>query len=288
MHNVGPCNTCADGVCGVQSVGETGLLYARARYYDPASGQFISRDPVEGEARLPITWGAYQYCRYNPYRYVDPNGEQSTSTMMTTLQKDVAASPAPSTPWATATSAAVGGALGAGSVPLANAIKSSLDRRTVARALAKELQTTEPVLAAKTPTIEAAKVRPEVSDTTPTLVAEGPRLRATGEGQSATRTARAVPSEGPCCFAPGTLVSTEEGDRSIETIQVGERVWTRMEDGSGEAFLAPVTATITHSIMNLSDRMQAWIGTGREKGGMPFLGSLAQPSIAPKPLNAAE
>src|SRR3989475_8062280 len=42
----------------------------------------------------------------------------------------------------TATSAAVGGALGAGSVPLANAIKSSLDRRTVARALAKELQTT--------------------------------------------------------------------------------------------------------------------------------------------------
>jgi len=75
VHNVGPCNTCADGVCGVQSVGETGLLYARARYYDPASGQFISRDPVEGEARLPITWGAYQYGRYNPYRYVDPNGE---------------------------------------------------------------------------------------------------------------------------------------------------------------------------------------------------------------------
>ncbi len=54
---------------------ETGLLYARARYYDPASGQFISRDPVEGEARLPITWSAYQYGRYNPYRYTDPNGE---------------------------------------------------------------------------------------------------------------------------------------------------------------------------------------------------------------------
>jgi hypothetical protein len=54
------------------------------------------------------------------------------------------------------------------------------------------------------------------------------------------------------------------------------------------AFLAPVTGTITHSIMNLSDRMQAWIGTGREKGGMPFLGSLAQPSIAPKPLGAEE
>ncbi len=52
---------------------ETGLLYARARYFDPASGQFVSRDPEEGEANLPITWGAYQYGRYNPYRYNDPN-----------------------------------------------------------------------------------------------------------------------------------------------------------------------------------------------------------------------
>ncbi len=191
VHNVGPCNTCADGVCGVQSVGETGLLYARARYYDPASGQFISRDPVEGEARLPITWGAYQYCRYNPYRYVDPNGEQSTSTMMTTLQKDVAASPAPSTPWATATSAAVGGALGAGSVPLANAIKSSLDRRTVARALAKELQTTEPVLAAKTPSADVEAVLPKLNDATPKLVAEKDALVASPQTQPAVKTVQA-------------------------------------------------------------------------------------------------
>ena len=29
---------------------ESGLLYARARYFDPASGQFIGRDPQEGEA----------------------------------------------------------------------------------------------------------------------------------------------------------------------------------------------------------------------------------------------
>jgi Cupin domain len=50
------------------------------------------------------------------------------------------------------------------------------------------------------------------------------------------------------------------------------------------AFLAPPTGITTHSIMNLSDRMQAWIGTGREKGGAPFLGSVVQPSVAPKPL----
>ncbi len=69
---------------------ETGLLYARARYYDPASGQFISRDPVEGEARLPITWSAYQYGRYNPYRYTDPNGKFSTPGSMCSTPEECA------------------------------------------------------------------------------------------------------------------------------------------------------------------------------------------------------
>jgi hypothetical protein len=50
------------------------------------------------------------------------------------------------------------------------------------------------------------------------------------------------------------------------------------------AFLSPPTGITTHSVMNLSDRVQAWIGTGREKGGAPFLGSLAQPSIPAHPL----
>ncbi|MEJ8294381.1 RHS repeat-associated core domain-containing protein [Delftia tsuruhatensis] len=273
---------------------ETGLLYARARYYDPASGQFISRDPVEGEARLPLTWGAYQYGRYNPYRYVDPNGEQSTSTLIdnaaegcgrftcalyalgkglyvastlgfasvhdpmrdaydegkisqgqywgagvggglavaglnvatgaaggalvgaassTAGRVAVAAVVGASSGAAgdaatqaahmgggiqsgydlqqTATSAAVGGALGAGSVPLANAIKSSLDRRTVARALAKELQTTEPVLAAKTPSADVEAVLPKLNDATPKLVAEKDALVASPQTQPAVKTVQA-------------------------------------------------------------------------------------------------
>jgi RHS repeat-associated protein len=54
---------------------ETGLLYARARYFDPATGQFIGRDPVEGEPDVPATWLPYVYGRGNPYRYTDPNGD---------------------------------------------------------------------------------------------------------------------------------------------------------------------------------------------------------------------
>jgi hypothetical protein len=54
------------------------------------------------------------------------------------------------------------------------------------------------------------------------------------------------------------------------------------------AFLAPVTGTITHSVINLSGKPEAWIGTGREKGALPFFGSLVQPSVAPKPLSAVQ
>ncbi|MGE8453636.1 MAG: hypothetical protein ACN6OP_24115, partial [Pseudomonadales bacterium] len=53
-------------------------------------GQFISRDPVEGEARLPITWSAYQYGRYNPYRYTDPNGKFSTPGSMCSTPEECA------------------------------------------------------------------------------------------------------------------------------------------------------------------------------------------------------
>jgi hypothetical protein len=71
--------------------------------------------------------------------------------------------------------------------------------------------------------------------------AEGPAI--VTEGRVVTQAQATAARLAPCCFAPGTLVSTESGERAIETIKPGDKVWTRLEDGSGEAFLAPVTAT---------------------------------------------
>ncbi len=48
---------------------ETGLLYMRARYYDPATGQFLTRDPLESLTRHP-----YTYVGDNPLNAVDPSG----------------------------------------------------------------------------------------------------------------------------------------------------------------------------------------------------------------------
>lgn len=47
---------------------------------------------------------------------------------------------------------------------------------------------------------------------------------------------------GPCCFAAGTMVATPSGDRAIDTLKVGEIVWSKPENG-GEPFAAAILAT---------------------------------------------
>ncbi|MHB8662784.1 MAG: RHS repeat-associated core domain-containing protein [Acidimicrobiales bacterium] len=48
---------------------ESGLIYLRNRYYDPATGQFLSRDPV-----VALTRSAYGYVSNNPLNGTDPSG----------------------------------------------------------------------------------------------------------------------------------------------------------------------------------------------------------------------
>ena len=47
---------------------ETGLIYLRARYYDPSVGRFISEDPI----RDGMNW--YAYCGNSPVNFYDCNG----------------------------------------------------------------------------------------------------------------------------------------------------------------------------------------------------------------------
>lgn len=48
---------------------ETGYIYLRARYYDPATTQFLTRDPLAS-----ITSSAYGYVNDNPLNGTDPTG----------------------------------------------------------------------------------------------------------------------------------------------------------------------------------------------------------------------
>ena len=49
---------------------ETGLFYNRHRYYDPARGEYLTPDPLG----TPDGPNGYAYVRYNPLKYVDPEG----------------------------------------------------------------------------------------------------------------------------------------------------------------------------------------------------------------------
>ncbi len=52
----------------------TGLIYLNARFYDPATGRFISQDTYRGERDEPDTWHLYAYCSNDPVNFADPSG----------------------------------------------------------------------------------------------------------------------------------------------------------------------------------------------------------------------
>jgi RHS repeat-associated protein len=57
-----------------QNDSESGMYYLRARYYDPATGRFISKDPVKGTLANPSSQNPYQYAYNNPINLGDPSG----------------------------------------------------------------------------------------------------------------------------------------------------------------------------------------------------------------------
>jgi RHS repeat-associated protein len=51
-----------------------GLLYLRARYYNPTIGTFMSLDPFEGMWSEPMSLNGYGYVHANPVNWTDPSG----------------------------------------------------------------------------------------------------------------------------------------------------------------------------------------------------------------------
>jgi len=62
----------------------TGLVNLRARTYNPATGQFLTRDPLEQQ-----TGQAYAYAGGNPINNADPSGQDYVATNLTALPAGV-------------------------------------------------------------------------------------------------------------------------------------------------------------------------------------------------------
>lgn len=73
-QNIDDSDSNAFRYCGEYYDSETGTIYLRARYYDPAIGQFISRDSFAGKNEDPLSLNLFNYCANNPVYFKDFSG----------------------------------------------------------------------------------------------------------------------------------------------------------------------------------------------------------------------
>jgi len=65
-----------NGVWGYRyEAGTGGLVKVGVRWYDPAIGRFLQKDPWLGSVAYPLTLNAYGYCVNDPIQMTDPSGK---------------------------------------------------------------------------------------------------------------------------------------------------------------------------------------------------------------------
>ena len=63
----------------------TGLVNLRARYYDPGTGRFVSKDTWAGDYASPISLNKWSYAYSNPLLYTDPNGNNPAAAVLAVI-----------------------------------------------------------------------------------------------------------------------------------------------------------------------------------------------------------
>ncbi|HWB02367.1 MAG TPA: putative Ig domain-containing protein [Verrucomicrobiales bacterium] len=117
---------------GERSGESEGLVFLRARYYDPSTGRFISKDPFEGVLRGPVSLHRYLYANSNPVMFTDPTGQFTvTETMVYSaitggLVSGVIGAISGKRGWALAADIVVGAVFGALGGPAGTAITKAM------------------------------------------------------------------------------------------------------------------------------------------------------------------
>ncbi len=89
-HSGGASNT-EYGFAGEATSGDsTQLLYLRARFYDPSTGRFQSRDTWGGDYNRPLSLNRWMYVEGNPINSIDPSGNKPEEEKCLTPSQRVA------------------------------------------------------------------------------------------------------------------------------------------------------------------------------------------------------
>jgi RHS repeat-associated protein len=77
LREAEPKNRVRSFCSGEQYDSDLGLYYLRARYYNPATGRFLSIDPLEGNVKDSKTLHKYLYANGDPINRTDPKGREA-------------------------------------------------------------------------------------------------------------------------------------------------------------------------------------------------------------------
>ncbi|GAA3408999.1 hypothetical protein GCM10020370_47220 [Paenibacillus hodogayensis] len=209
---------------------ETGFYYLRARYYDPSVGRFINKDTYEGDISNPLSLNLYTYVYNNPLRYTDPNGHDPRELqLMLEMARDGEYNMQDAR-----------SKLGAyyqrifqdddnnyfnylfGLATLTSAYENSMGRSEWAIGVLVQVNIADNVSA-----YELAQLLESMVDVNAAL----------SRGAKAARARVPLKTSAECnCFTAGTKVLTDEGEKPIEEIEVGDKVLAKDNETSEMAY----------------------------------------------------
>jgi len=197
------------------------LYYLRARYYNPVTDRFVSRDPDPGRIAIPQTLHKYLYAGADGVNRIDPTGRADFVENAINLAKNAASAPGELVPMArhvicflnTATDVY---AAYEAAIALRDAINSQSTLSELASGVAMAAS-----IASVVGDVETCSAQAQVKEES------GP----------------SIPGTCPLCFAAGTPVHTNHGEVPIEKIVEGDEVEARNSE-TGTVDIERVTELI--------------------------------------------
>ena|GEM_PF-821553 len=209
----------------------TSLQYLRARWYDPSDGRFINEDSFEGQIDNPLSLNLYAYVQNNPLIYADPTGHKLNLSIYN---------------WSNIKRAfnvagnrllydfrhADQGLVEVTDFLVVDDIKTIFDPN--ASTFDKTLAVASFIPVGKV--VKGGKIFIKLFN------GEKEIVRAVDYSDDAWKAVSKIPCN---CFTAGTKVITDEGEKNIEDIEVGDKVLSKDENTGGVGY-KEVTATFNH------------------------------------------
>ncbi len=233
----------------------TGLYYLRARYMNPSTGSFITMDEYAGSIFEPVSLHKYLYANANPVTYCDPSGYFSFSLQDLNISQAIEAQ------------------LHKMLVPnfknvmsWINGMASWIDfcyqvekMLSSGKTIAEIAETIGKGVASGMLINQMCKIKLLGPLLSTVFIAYGYKIQidafneAIEEGDilSAVLTAIQLGTDltalADSCFTGETLVATEDGQKRIDEIEIGDKVWAYNVE-TGETELKEVTTVYVHEV----------------------------------------